>query len=58
MFVVAIALVVAMLLSAGGRRHMAVAGFDFLALFLVLFFATWALGAWFRPVGPILRGVH
>jgi hypothetical protein len=25
---------------------------------MILLFATWALGVWFRPIGPPVRGVY
>jgi len=27
-------------------------------LFLILLLATWALGVWFRPIGPAVRGFY
>jgi hypothetical protein len=31
---------------------------DWVWLFMVFLFATWALGAWLRPIGPPVGGVH
>jgi len=54
LFVLAIALLIASLFGAGGHRY--AGGLDLLAFFLLVFFGTWALGAWFRPVGPAVMG--
>lgn len=31
---------------------------DLLWMFVILLFATWALGVWFRPIGPPVGGVY
>ncbi len=56
LFAALIALVLGGLLVLGlGREPFA--GRD-LALYLVLFLATWAGGIWLAPIGPPLWGVH
>ncbi len=56
LIVFAIALGVAALFSVGGRRFGL--GLDLLLFFMLLFLATWALGGWFRPLGPPVWGVY
>jgi hypothetical protein len=54
LFVLAVALLIASLFGMGGREY--AAGLDLLAFFPLVFFGTWALGAWFRPIGPPVMG--
>ena len=51
-----IAAVLAFVLGAGVRRQPV--GSVLLAMFAVLFLATWAGGAWMAPVGPRVAGTH
>ena len=55
-----VALVVSLLLVSafGLAKPYYDAGLDVLTLFLLLFLATWALGAWFRPIGPPFWGSY
>ena len=54
--VLAITLSIAGLFGMGRRKPGA--GLDVLVFFLLLFFATWAVGGWFQPLGPPLWGAY
>lgn len=56
LIVLTIALLIASAFGMGRRRYSA--GLDLVMFFLLLFLATWALGGWLRPVGPVLWGTY
>jgi len=56
LIVLAIALLIAALFASAGTRT--ATALDLLAFFLLLFLATWALGGWFRPIGPPMWGTY
>jgi len=55
LFALAIVLLIATAFSLVGRQSGM--GRDLLLFVLLLFLGTWALGRWFRPVGPAAWGV-
>jgi hypothetical protein len=56
LLVLAIVLLLAPVFGARDGRY--TAGLDLAMFFVLLFLATWALGGWFRPLGPPLWGTY
>lgn len=56
LFVLLLALLFTAFFSFAGDRYARWPGPAW--LFMVLLLATWALGVWFRPIGPPVRGLY
>lgn len=56
LFVLVLALVFTCFFALAGGRYLPWPGLVW--LFMILLMATWALGVWFRPVGPPVRGFY